>query len=63
MPNIHVVEFLAETGLMLAQAMGAMEDIPVAPIVVVPYEHGKPFVTEEEKIRPGMQMSSIIGTY
>ena len=37
--------------------------IPLAEVAGVPYEHGKPFVTEEEKIRPGMQMSSIIGTY
>ena len=59
MPNIHVVEFLAETGLMLAQATGAMEDNPVAPIVAVPYEHGKPFVTDEEEMSLGTLMYNL----
>ena len=59
MPNIHVVEFLAEIGLMLAQATGAMEDIPVAPIVVVPYKHGKPFVTDEEEMSLGTLMYNL----
>ena len=53
MPNLHEGEFLAEIGLTLAQAMGVMEDIPVAPIVDVPYEHGKPFVTDEEEMSLG----------
>ena len=57
--NIHEAEFLAETGLMLEHAMGVMEDIPVAPVVDVPYEHGKPFVTEEEKMTLGTQMFNL----
>ena len=53
MLNIHEAEFLAETGLTLEHAKGVMEDIPVAPIVDVPYEHGKPFVTDEEEMSLG----------
>ena len=44
--DLHAAQFLAETGLMLEQATGQEEDIPVAP-VVAPFEHEKPFVTEE----------------
>ena len=59
MPNLHEAEFLAETGLTLAQAKGVMEDIPVTPVVTVPYEHGKPFVTDEEKMSLGTQMYNL----
>ena len=59
MPNIQVAKFLPETGLMLAQAVGATEDIPVSPIVAVPYEHGKPFVTEEDEMCLGTQMFNL----
>ena len=54
MPVLHEADlqaalFLSETGLMLEQATGQEEpDIPIAPIIT-PFEHGKPFVTEEEK--------------
>jgi hypothetical protein len=47
-PNQHTAEFLLEIGLTLEQAQGRMEDIPKALVVVVPYEHGKPFATDEE---------------
>ena len=52
----HMVEFLQETGLTLELAEGRMEDIPRAEVVVVPYKHGEPFVTQEEEITLGMQM-------
>jgi len=58
-PNLHEAEFLAETGLMLAQATGVREDIPVAPVVAVPYEHGKAFVTDEEVMSLGTQMYNL----
>ena len=60
MLNIHEAEFLAETGLTLEHAKGVMEDIPVAPVVDVPYEHGKPFVTKEEEKSLGRQMFNCI---
>ena len=47
--DLHKAQFLAETGLTLEQARGEEKDIPVAP-VVAPYEHGKPFVTEEQEM-------------
>ena len=44
----HAAIFLSETGLMLEEATGQVEaEIPVAP-VLTPFQHGKPFVTEEE---------------
>ena len=55
MPDLHEAELFAETELMLEQARGVEEDIPVTP-VVAPYEHGKPFVTEEEEKSLGTQM-------
>ena len=59
MPDLHEAEFLAEIGLTLAQATGLMEDIPIAPVVNAPYEHGKPFVTEEEEVCLGTQMYNL----
>ena len=45
--DLQAAIFLSETGLTLEQATGQEEpDIPVAP-VITPFEHGKPFVTEE----------------
>ena len=58
-PDLHEAEFLAETGLMLAQATEVVEDIPIAPVVNVPYEHGKPFVTEKEEMCLGTQMFNL----
>ena len=37
-PAQHEVEFLAGIGLMLEQTTERTEDIPIAPVVVVPYE-------------------------
>ena len=59
MPKLHEAEFLAETGLTLAQATGVVEDIPIAPVVNVPYEHRKPFVTEKEEMCLGTQMFNL----
>ena len=38
--------------------MGQEEDIPVAP-VVTPFEHGKPFITEEQEMSLGTQMYNL----
>ena len=38
--------------------MGQEEDIPVAP-VVAPFEHGKPYVTEEQEMSLGTQMFNL----
>ena len=48
--DLQAAIFLSETGLTLEQATGQDEaaEIPVAP-VLTPFEHGKPFVTEEEE--------------
>ena len=43
---------------MLEQARGEQEDIPIAP-VVAPFEHGKPFVTEEQEMSVGTQMFNL----
>ena len=57
--DLQAVIFLSETVLMLEQATGQEEpDIPVAP-VVTPFEHGKPFVTEEEEKSLGTQMFNL----
>jgi len=50
------MEFLQEMGLTYAQAAGQTDDLPIAEVVNVPYEFGKPLVTEDEKINLGMQM-------
>ena len=50
--DLQAALFLSETGLTLEQATGQEEDIPVAP-VVAPFEHGKPFVTEEQEMSVG----------
>ena len=58
MLDLHEAQFLAETRLTLEQARGVEEDIPVTP-VVAPYEHGKPFVTEEQEMSLGTQMINL----
>ena len=51
--------FFSETGLTLEQAMGKVEtEIPVAP-VLTPFQHGKPFITEEEEKSLGTQMFNL----
>ena len=51
--------FLSETGLTLEEATGQVEaEIPVAP-VLTPFQHGKPFVTEEEEKSLGTQMFNL----
>jgi hypothetical protein len=51
----HAAKFMQETGFTYAQAAG-QEDIPVAQVVRLPYEYGKPFVTKDEEINLGTQM-------
>jgi len=51
--------FLSKTGLTLEEAMRQVEaEIPVPPILT-PFQHGKPFVTEEEEKSLGTQMFSL----
>ena len=57
--DLQAAIFLSKTGLTLEQATGQEEaDIPVAP-VLTPFEHGKPFVTEEEEKSLGTQMFNL----
>ena len=57
--NLQAAIFLFETGLTLEQTTGQEEaDIPVAP-VLTPFEHGKPYVTEEEEKSLGTQMFNL----
>ena len=57
--DLQAALFLSETGLMLEQATGQVEvEIPVAPILT-PFQHGKPFVTEEEEKSLGTQMFNL----
>jgi hypothetical protein len=56
----HATKFMRETGFTYAQ-VARQDDIPVAEVVGLPYEHGKPFVTkeeeeEEEEVNLGTQM-------
>ena len=55
-PNQYTAEFLLEIGLTLEQAAGRTDDIPVAPVVAVPYKLRKPFVTEEGEISLGTEI-------
>ena len=68
--DLQAAIFLSETGLTLEQATGQEEaDIPVAPIltqadipvapILTPFEHGKPFVIEEQEISLGTQMFNL----
>ena len=57
--DLQAAIFLSETGLMLEEATGQVEaEIPVAP-VLTPFQHGKPFVTEEEEKSLGTQMFNL----
>ncbi|KAG2561329.1 hypothetical protein PVAP13_8KG153904 [Panicum virgatum] len=57
--DLQVAIFLSETGLTLEEAAGQVEaEIPVAP-VLTPFQHGKPFVTEEEEKSLGTQMFNL----
>ena len=57
--DLQAVIFLSETGLTLEQATGQVEaEIPVAP-VLTPFQHGKPFFTEEEEKSLGTQMFNL----
>ena len=57
--DLHVAIFLSETGLTLEDVTGQVEsEIPVAP-VLTPFQHGKPFVIEEEEKSLGTQMFNL----
>ena len=57
--DLQAAIFLSKIGLMLEQTMGQVEaEIPVAAILT-PFQHGKPFVTEEEEKSLGTQMFSL----
>jgi len=57
--DLQTTIFLSKTGLMLEQATGQVEaEIHVAP-VLTPFQHGKPFVTEEEEKSLGTQMFNL----
>ena len=57
--DLQAAIFLSETGLTLEEATGQVEaEIPVAP-VLTPFQHGKPFVTEEEEKSLGTQMFNL----
>ena len=57
--DLQAAIFLSETGLTLEQATGQVEaEILVAP-VLTPFQHRKPFVTEEEEKSLGTQMFNL----
>ena len=57
--DLQAVIFLSETGLTLEEATGHVEaKIPVAR-TITPFQHGKPFVTEEEEKSLGTQMFNL----
>ena len=57
--DLQAAIFLSETGLMLEEATGQVEaEIPIAP-VLTPFQHGNPFVTEEEEKSLGTQMFNL----
>jgi hypothetical protein len=61
--DLQAAIFLSETGLTLEQATGQEEaDIPIAP-VLTPFEHGKPFVIEEQEISLDTQMFNLYRWY
>ena len=62
-PNQQEVEFFLEIGLTLEQAAGRTDEIPVAPVVAIPYKLRKPFVTEEGEISLGTQMYNLYKWY
>ena len=57
--DLQAAIFLSETRLTLEEAMGQVEaEIPVAP-VLTPFQHGKPFVTEEDEKSLGTQIFNL----
>ena len=57
--DLQAAIFLSETGLTLEEATGHVEaKIPVAR-TITPFQHGKPFVTEEEEKSLGTQMFNL----
>ena len=57
--DLQAAIFLSETGLTLEEATGQVEaEIPVA-ATITPFQHGKPFVTEEEEKSLGTQMLNL----
>ena len=58
--DLQAAIFLSETGLTLEEATGHVEakKIPVAR-AITPFQHRKPFVTEEEEKSLGTQMFNL----
>src|SRR6185503_1338047 len=57
--DLQAAIFLSETGLTLEEETGHVEaKIPVAR-TITPFQHGKPFVTEEEEKSLGTQMFNL----
>ena len=57
--DLQAAIFLSETRLTLEEATGQAEaEIPIAPVLTL-FQHGKPFVTEEEEKSLGMQMFNL----
>ena len=57
--DIQATIFLSETGLMLEEAMGHVEAKIRVARAITPFQHGKPFVTEEEEKSLGTQMFNL----
>jgi hypothetical protein len=45
-----MTELLEEMGFTIEQATGQDDELPIASVAVHPYEHKKPFITDEEFI-------------
>jgi hypothetical protein len=58
-----MTEFLEETGFTIEQATGQDDEIPIAFIAAHPYEHGRPFVTDEEFINLPTQIHAFHKLY
>jgi hypothetical protein len=59
----HMTEFLEEMGFTIEQATGQDDELPIASVAVHPYEHKKPFITDEEFINLPTQMHAFHKLY
>jgi hypothetical protein len=59
----HAMEFMQETGFTYEQAAKQTDDNPFAEVVGLPYEYGKPFITDDEEISLGTQMHKFYRWY
>jgi hypothetical protein len=44
-----MMDFLEETDFTIEHATWQDDDLPIATVAAHPYEHGKPFVTDEDQ--------------